>query len=107
MCQPGDSAGLREQFGDAISGTLFKPLKVPRFSIHCSPRRDRIPVRIAKRDQLVAPAHLQGRPLRLLLAEDNAINRKLALAALAQMGCTADVAVDGHEALKAAQGLPL
>jgi CheY-like chemotaxis protein len=40
--------------------------------------------------------------LRILLAEDNIINRKLALAALAQMGCGADVAVDGHEALKAA-----
>ncbi|MEO8616384.1 MAG: response regulator [Luteolibacter sp.] len=41
--------------------------------------------------------------LRLLLAEDNVVNRKLALVALAQMGCTADVAVDGHEAVKAAK----
>ncbi len=37
----------------------------------------------------------------MLLAEDNVINRKLALAALAQMDFTADVAVDGIEALNA------
>jgi signal transduction histidine kinase/DNA-binding response OmpR family regulator len=103
MCQPGDSLGLRERFGDAISGILFKPLKVSPLFNSLLAEADRIPVRMAKPSQLVAPGQSQGRPLRLLLAEDNAINRKLALAALAQMGCTADVAVDGHEALKAAK----
>ncbi len=103
MCQPGDSLGLRERFGDAISGTLFKPLKVSPLFNSLLAEADRIPVRMAKPDQLVAPGRSQGRPLRLLLAEDNAINRKLALAALAQMGCTADVAIDGHEAFKAAK----
>lgn len=103
MCQPGDSLGLREQFGDSISGTLFKPLKVSPLFNSLLAEADRIPVQIAKPTQRIAPAHSVGRPLRLLLAEDNTINRKLALAALAQMGCTADVAVDGHEALKAAK----
>ncbi len=103
MCQPGDSLRLRERFGSAISGTLFKPLKVSPLFNSLLADADRMKVRRAQPDQLVSPAQSQGRALRLLLAEDNAINRKLALAALAQMGCTADVAIDGHEAFKAAQ----
>ncbi|CAN5584120.1 hypothetical protein BH23CHL7_BH23CHL7_16240 [soil metagenome] len=40
-------------------------------------------------------------PLRLLLAEDNAVNQKLALRLLSQMGLEADVANDGREAIAA------
>jgi CheY-like chemotaxis protein len=40
-------------------------------------------------------------PLRLLLAEDNATNQKLALRLLARMGYRADVAANGLEALQA------
>ncbi len=102
LCQPGDTLAMRDLFGDSISGTLFKPLKVsPLFSsliahTHCTPPR------IADFGPSPKVRPSDGRPLQFLLAEDNAINRKLALAALAQMGCTADVALDGHEALTAA-----
>ncbi|MCP4544546.1 MAG: GAF domain-containing protein [Chloroflexi bacterium] len=45
-------------------------------------------------------------PLRILLAEDNAINQKLALRLLERMGYRADVAGNGLEAVQAVQRQP-
>jgi len=101
LCQPCDTHTLRESFGDAITAMLFKPLKVSQLFNSLVAQIHRTTPRID--DSSVSPK-LQPAdqfPLRLLLAEDNVINRRLALAALAQMGYTADVAVDGYEALKA------
>ncbi len=101
LCQPGDAHTLRELFGDANSATLFKPLKVsPLFNSLIAQAHSTTP-RIMVSSHAPVPQPSNVRSLRLLLAEDNVINRKLALAALAQMGCTADIAVDGHEALHA------
>ncbi len=45
-------------------------------------------------------------PLRILLAEDNVVNQKLALRLLGQMGYRADVAANGLELLQALQRQP-
>ena len=50
----------------------------------------------------MASAH----PLRILLAEDNAVNQKLALRLLSQMGYRADVAANGIEAIQAVERQP-
>src|SRR5207247_5471882 len=45
----------------------------------------------------------QRRPLRILLAEDNSVNQKLALRLLARMGYRADVAGNGIEAIQSVE----
>jgi signal transduction histidine kinase/DNA-binding response OmpR family regulator len=43
---------------------------------------------------------------RVLLAEDNVVNAKLAVRLLERLGCRVDVAGNGHEALKMVQSIP-
>jgi signal transduction histidine kinase/CheY-like chemotaxis protein len=45
-------------------------------------------------------------PRRVLLAEDNVVNAKLAVRLLERLGCTVEVASNGHEALKMVQSIP-
>lgn len=53
-----------------------------------------------------APARIHGVKYRVLVAEDNIINQKLALRQLAALGFPADAVDDGHEALRALAKVP-
>ena len=51
-------------------------------------------------DKIASPARRQ-RPLRMLVAEDNAINRQVLTSVLQQLGHDVEVAVDGHQTITA------
>ena len=96
------SVGARERRSEAVAKELTKPVKP-------SALLDAV-VTVLAPDAVArpaaAPAHEHGavllgaeHPLRILLAEDNAVNVKLALRLLERIGYTADVAENGFEVL--------
>jgi PAS domain S-box-containing protein len=101
------SLGRREAAVESagFAAYLHKPIKPSQlFDALVSVLADR-PVHVRERGVAARPAldpdMARRHPLRILLAEDNVVNQKVALRLLGQMGYRADVAADGLEAIEA------
>jgi CheY-like chemotaxis protein len=100
------SIGVHDQKQPGVDAFLTKPVKPSALQDTmatilsgdgtAAPRRERV-VTGDEIDAELAARH----PLRILLAEDNTVNQKLALRLLSRMGYAADVANNGLEALDA------
>jgi PAS domain S-box-containing protein len=100
------SLGRREALAgrDIFAAYLHKPIKPSQlFDALVSVLAEQ-PVHVAPRATTrgeLDPEMARRHPLRILLAEDNVVNQKLALRLLAQMGYRADLAANGLEAIEA------
>jgi CheY-like chemotaxis protein len=98
------SLGQRERDTDAVAAFLTKPVKPAALRDTLIQVLSGSVVQAAPRAPdrwTIDPTMGERHPLRLLLAEDNAVNQKLAIRLLERMGYTADIAGDGLEAIAA------
>jgi two-component system sensor histidine kinase/response regulator len=87
-----------------IEACLVKPVKQSRL-YECLTGIRGLPKKLIESNPVALPARgPQAEPLRILLAEDNVINQKVAVAQLRKLGYNPDVVANGLEALEAAQG---
>jgi PAS domain S-box-containing protein len=100
------SLGRREVEGENLfAATLTKPLKQSQLfdaltTVLAGPQKPPVERRSPDRVELNRELAAQH-PLKILLAEDNLVNQKLALRLLQQMGYCADLAANGLEVLEA------
>ncbi len=103
------SIGLRDREETRVAGWLAKPVKpsalhdtIATVLLAGVAAQPAVPAAVSGGTDANGDAPLAERhPLRILLAEDNAVNQKLALRLLAQLGYGAEVAEDGQQAIDA------
>ncbi len=95
------SIGHREEAA-LFSAQISKPIKPSQLydTLVNLFAREATPTSTGGQKMALDPTTAQKHPLRILLAEDNAVNQKLALRLLQQMGYRADVAGNGIEVLQ-------
>jgi CheY-like chemotaxis protein len=97
------SLGSKEASDGLFVARLAKPLRQSQFfdTLVTLLAQDAAPRRVASPPKPRIDAEMASRhSLRILLAEDNVVNQKLALRLLAQMGYRADLASNGLEAIE-------
>ncbi|AXI54187.1 hypothetical protein C1J05_06500 [Sulfitobacter sp. JL08] len=103
------SLGMREAETKAglFSAYLAKPLRQSQLFDTLvtlfAPEKSKSPVKKPGEKPKADPDLAARHPLRILLAEDNLVNQKLALRLLEQMGYRADLASNGVEALQSVE----
>jgi CheY-like chemotaxis protein len=97
------SLGRKEAADSIFNATLAKPLRQSQLfdTLMQLLAQDEAPKAVPTTAKPRMDAQMAERhPLRILLAEDNVVNQKLALRLLQQMGYRADVASNGIEAIE-------
>ena len=100
------SRQLAELMGGAMGVESAGPGRGSRFHFHIrapATALDLLPRRAAVSDAPPDPTLASRHPLRILVAEDNGVNQKLALRLLEQMGYRADLAGNGREAIQSVE----
>jgi CheY-like chemotaxis protein len=105
------SMGRRESGAEAVqvAAYLMKPLKPSSLFNALTTvfaEQHAAPMPVAPGKPALDPGMAERLPLRILLAEDNTVNQKLALRLLERMGYRADVAGNGLEAIAALERQP-
>jgi len=113
-----DSSDTREYDGSGLGLTITRKLvELMDGTIRVESKKNRgavftivLPMQTAQKDggqelhDIAAAAHVienhtLNRPIHALIVEDKQVNQKVAERLLSKLGCTADIAVDGQEAL--------
>ena len=94
------SKRLAELMGGTMSAESAGPGQGSTFRFSIRAPEASVP-RPARASASMDPGMAERHPLRILLAEDNLVNQKLAIRLLAQMGYRADLASNGVEAIAA------
>ena len=106
------SLGRREaaaEAGDLFKATLAKPLRQSTLFdtlMNLLAAEGAHKLEVPKAKPSMDPGMAARHPLRILLAEDNVVNQKLAMRLLQQMGYRADLASNGIEAIECVERQP-
>jgi CheY-like chemotaxis protein/HPt (histidine-containing phosphotransfer) domain-containing protein len=102
MLAPAGKPGSVERCREVgASASLLKPIKQSELLNTILDLLSTVPARRAAQAGAVEPAPGARRPLRVLLAEDNSVNQRLAVRVLEKQGHTVAVAGNGREAVEA------